>query len=165
MRFNLTFAVFSFLMYLALTAGRGSIVLWSPIEIGVGIVIAILIGLISSSLPRHPSMKALNPIRWLKFGVYLILFFIQMAKSNIDVAIRVITGHVNPGIVKVPSKQKTQTGLVLLANSITLTPGTLTIDTDKDYNLYIHWIDVKKKHPDVEDVADGLPKLVRWIME
>ena len=68
-----------------------------------------------------------------------------MAKANIDVAYRVITGKINPGIVKITPKLTTDLGITLLANSITLTPGTLTVDIDENSNdLYIHWINVKE---------------------
>ncbi|MBU3958792.1 MAG: Na+/H+ antiporter subunit E, partial [Candidatus Omnitrophica bacterium] len=41
---------------------------------------------------------------------------------------------------------KSDTGLTFLANSITLTPGTMTVDIDPEHGfLYIHWIDVKDK--------------------
>lgn len=67
-----------------------------------------------------------------------------MVKSNIDVALRVIQPSlpINPGIIKVKTHLKTPIGKMLLANSITLTPGTITVDIQED-TLYIHWIDVE----------------------
>ena len=55
---------------------------------------------------------------------------------------RVITPRVriNPAIVEVKTKLKSKLGRLALANSITLTPGTLTADIEGD-TLYIHWID------------------------
>ena len=50
---------------------------------------------------------------------------------------------IRPGIVKVKTKLKTAAGRTMLANSITLTPGTLTVDITDDDHLYIHWINVK----------------------
>jgi multicomponent Na+:H+ antiporter subunit E len=47
----------------------------------------------------------------------------------------------NPGIVKVRTRLKSRMGRLLLANSITLTPGTLTVDIDGEW-LYIHWVTV-----------------------
>lgn len=46
-------------------------------------------------------------------------------------------------------------GRMVLANSITLTPGTLTIDI-KDDTLYIHWIDVQS-----EDINEATKAIVR----
>lgn len=71
--------------------------------------------------------------------------------ANIDVAYRVLHPNlpINPGIVKVKTKLKSDVGLTFLANTITLTPGTMTVDVDKEKGLlYIHWINVKGK--DVE---------------
>jgi len=67
----------------------------------------------------------------------------ELLKSNIDVALRVINPRlpINPGIVKVKTSLKSPLGRAVLANSITLTPGTLTVEMKNDY-FYIHWIDV-----------------------
>jgi multicomponent Na+:H+ antiporter subunit E len=71
--------------------------------------------------------------------------------ANIDVAYRVLHPAlpIKPGIVKVKTSLKTDTALTFLANSITLTPGTMSVDIDTDNGfLYVHWINVKDK--DVE---------------
>ncbi len=86
--------------------------------------------------------------RYLWFLYYIPLFIWECIKANIDVAYRV--GHpdllINPGIVKVKTTLKSDTGLTFLANSITLTPGTMSVDIDEENGfLYIHWIDVKEK--------------------
>lgn len=75
--------------------------------------------------------------------IYLFVFLIELIKSNLDVAQRVLTPSlpINPGIVKTKTVLKSKMGRMILANSITLTPGTLSVDI-KDDTLYIHWIDV-----------------------
>ena len=113
----------------------------------------------------------LNPVRWFTFIGYLFYFFYEMAKANFDVAYRVITGKINPGIVKISPDLKTDLGITMLANSITLTPGTLSVDIDEDANdLYIHWINVKnealKKTPvDCKHICGSFHKWVRRIAE
>jgi len=79
--------------------------------------------------------------------VYVPVFVYKMFLSNIDVARRVLTPKIplNPGFVKIPIDLKGDVGKLTLANSVTLTPGTLAIDSD-DENLYIHWIDIKGKN-------------------
>ena len=74
---------------------------------------------------------------------YLFVFLTELVKSNLDVARRVLTPSlpINPGIVKTKTVLKSKMGRMILANSITLTPGTLTVDIEDDI-LYIHWIDV-----------------------
>jgi multicomponent Na+:H+ antiporter subunit E len=93
-------------------------------------------------------------------------FFWGVVKSNIDVAIRVITGKINPGIVKIKPDLKTDLGVTMLATSITLTPGTVSVEIDeKDNSLYVHWIDVTDKKPTSEQVAVSFEKWAKRVME
>jgi multicomponent Na+:H+ antiporter subunit E len=64
--------------------------------------------------------------------------FIEIIKANLDVALRVIKPviPINPGIVKVKTKLKTPMGRLILTNSITLTPGTLTVDIKMIHYIY-----------------------------
>lgn len=74
---------------------------------------------------------------------YILVFVVAMIKSNIDVMLRVLNPKlpINPGIVRVKTELKSPMARMILANSITLTPGTFVVDI-KDEFLYIHWIDV-----------------------
>ncbi len=98
------------------------------------------------------------------------MFLWECLKANIDVAYRV--GHpdipIHPGIVKVKTGLKSETGLTFLANSITLTPGTLSVDVDKEGGyLYVHWIEVRDK--DIEKatgiIAERFERILRRIFE
>jgi len=98
------------------------------------------------------------------------MFLWECFKANLDVAYRVLHPRlpINPGIVKVRSKLTTDTALTFLANSITLTPGTMSVDIDKDNGiLYIHWIDVKTK--DVESatkiIVERFEKVLKKIFD
>ncbi len=85
------------------------------------------------------------PLRLLQFiFVYLPVFIWQLVLANIDVAKRVLSPKIplNPGIVKVPTELKGDFAKLTLANSITLTPGTLSIDVDGE-NIYVHTVFVK----------------------
>ena len=88
-----------------------------------------------------------------------------MARANLDVAYRVITGRIKPGIVRISPGLKTDFGIAMLANSITLTPGTLTVDADGKNNLYVHWINVRDKEPETEEVCSGFHRWVRRVAE
>lgn len=74
----------------------------------------------------------------------------ELLKANWDVAKRAISPkmNINPGIVKIETEIKSDYGLAMLANCITLTPGTITMDIveedEKNY-MYIHWIDVSAR--------------------
>ncbi|OYT15472.1 MAG: hypothetical protein B7C24_12915 [Bacteroidetes bacterium 4572_77] len=92
----------------------------------------------------------------INFIMFVFVFSFELIKSNVDVALRVVHPKIpiNPGIVKVKTKLKSRLGRVMLANSITLTPGTLTVETDgEDY--YIHWIDVSSR-----DIETATRKIV-----
>jgi multicomponent Na+:H+ antiporter subunit E len=85
-----------------------------------------------------------------------------MLKANIDVAKRVITGNINPGMVKVKTEMKTDLGIIMLANSITLTPGTLSVDIDENTNtLHIHCLNIQTP----EEILGNLQKWVKRIAE
>ena len=161
---------FSLWLYLFLTIGSGSILFWSLEEILVGILFslltAFLVRRLFSALEVKADLKFLNPKRWILFLVYVLgPFFWAMTKANLDVAYRVITGKINPGIVKISPKLKTDLGITLLANSITLTPGTLSVDLDEENNLYVHCINVKDKEPKIEDVCSNFHKWIKRITE
>lgn len=83
------------------------------------------------------------------FLYYVAMFLWECVKGNIDVAYRVSHPDfpIRPGIVKVKVDLKSDLGLTFLANSITLTPGTTSVDVDKENGcLYIHWIYVTDEY-------------------
>jgi len=113
-----------------------------------GLAVSFLVALTMGDMFTDAAQKWFNPHRYVWFLIYLFVFAYECVKANIDVATRVIKPHlpINPGIVKVKTILKTETSLTFLANFITLTPGTLCVDIDKENGyLYIHWIDVKTK--------------------
>lgn len=171
MAFFIIAAVFAFAFYLFLSMGSGTMLFfWSFEEIIIGAILSVLVGLVSSRVFSKLGIKAnyrvLNPLRWLYFIVYLIgPFFFAMAKANLDVAYRVITGKIKPGIVKISPKLRSDFATTMLANSITLTPGTLTVEVDKNKDLYVHWINVKNKEPSIGEVCGSFPEWVRRISE
>ncbi|RXE56216.1 cation:proton antiporter [Methanoculleus taiwanensis] len=139
-------AVFALIIYLLLTAGSGSLGVWSPAELVMGAFLALIVAAISRNFfCKNHNVRMANPLRWVVLAVYAVVpFFLEMAKANIDVAYRVITGRIRPGIVRIQPGLKTDLGVLLLANSITLTPGTLTVGIDEETNdLFVHLINVK----------------------
>ncbi len=114
-----------------------------------GVFIAYLVAYITGDLFVKRPYVLKHPKRYWYFVAYYIPVFLwECLKANIDVAYRVLHPSlpIKPGIVKVKTKLKSDTGLTFLANSITLTPGTLSVDIDRDGGiLYVHWINVKDK--------------------
>lgn len=110
--------------------------------LAVSIIVAILLG-------RYSEIRlGLSfPLKVFRFIFrYLPAFVIEMVKANIDVAKRVLDPKlpINPAIVKIPLKLQGKFSRLVLANSITLTPGTLSVDFDSE-NIYVHWIDKSEK--------------------
>lgn len=117
-------------------------------ELIVGGVAALLTALLfGGQLPLTPT-RLLDPRRWFWLIVYVPVFAYQCLKSNIDVALRVLSPglQLRPGIVKIRTILKSDVARVFLANSITLTPGTMAVDIVGD-TLYIHWISVAAEDP------------------
>jgi multicomponent Na+:H+ antiporter subunit E len=97
----------------------------------------------SFGFARPAGMPRISPKRISYAIAYLPYLALAILKANFDVARRIISRRIpiNPGIVKVRTKLASPTGRTVLANSITLTPGTLSVEIRGKY-LYIHWIDV-----------------------
>jgi len=74
---------------------------------------------------------------------YIGVFIAALVVSNIDVMLRVLNPKlpVRPGIVRIKTKLKSPMARMILANSITLTPGTFVVDMTEDI-IYVHWIEV-----------------------
>ncbi len=136
----------SFLLYLALTAsGRG----WEGAEVAAGAVASLAVALAAGrAFGGLIPWRALNPWRWIRAVGYACgPFFCEMAKANVEVALRVLSGNIRPGVLKVRTGLRGKAAAVALANSITLTPGTLSVELDGDdgeeKTLYVHALAVR----------------------
>jgi len=86
--------------------------------------------------------------------LYYGYFFKELVKSNLRLAAIVLSPDlpIRPGIVKVRTRLKTRMGRLMLANSITLTPGTLTVELDGEW-VYVHWVQVEAEDVDAATAA------------
>lgn len=150
MKSRIILFILGFLVWMGLT--------WPPQwqEVAVGILISAAVAYLTGDMfverPHH--FKDIR--RYLWFGYYVPVLIWECFIANLDVAYRVAHPRlpIRPGIVKVKTILKSKSGLTFLANSITLTPGTLTVDVDRENGfLYVHWIHVKDER--VEE-ATGL---------
>jgi len=130
------------LVWLALT---GSL---DPQQVVAGVVLAVLFSLVVSRLYRGGMARILNPVRWFWFLVYVVYFLYHCFRANLDVAYRALHPDmpIRPGIIKVRTSLTTDLAKTFLANSITLTPGTLTVDIKND-RLFVHWINISTDDP------------------
>jgi multicomponent Na+:H+ antiporter subunit E len=112
--------------------------------------------------------KLLQPERYFWFVIYLFIFIWECIKANLDVAYRVLhpAMPIRPGIVKVKTTLKSEMAKMLLANSITMTPGTISVDIIDDY-LYIHWIYIRSEDPEVytKMITGAFEKYIKRIIE
>jgi multicomponent Na+:H+ antiporter subunit E len=88
-------------------------------------------------------------------GLYLLAFLRELITANIDVAYRVLAPSmpIHPAVMEVPLRVRTDFAITVIANSITLTPGTLTMDYHADDNvLYVHSIDASDPESILEPI-------------
>ena len=137
----------------------------------VGVFIAWFIAFMTGDLFITRPHVLKHPLRyWYFLTNYIPVFLWECVKANVDVAYRVIHPQlpIKPGIVKVKTNLKTDTALTFLANSITLTPGTLSVDIDRDNGvLYVHWIDVKAKDTEAATkiIVERFEKILKRIFD
>jgi multicomponent Na+:H+ antiporter subunit E len=132
----------------------------------IGLLCSLIVTILVGDIYTQNPYKFKNPSRYLWLLYYLLVLFWEMIKANFDVAYRVVHPKlpIKPGIVKVKTKLKSDTGLTFLANSITLTPGTMSVDIDKENGyLYIHWINVKST--DIEKATEIIVSRFEKILE
>lgn len=94
--------------------------------------------------------------------VAFILYFLwQLVAANLRLAVNVLsaTEKMKPGVVAVPLEARTDAEIVMLANLITLTPGTLSLDVSTDRRvLYIHGVDLADPEAFRREIKDGLER-------
>jgi multicomponent Na+:H+ antiporter subunit E len=134
----------------------------------VGVAASLITSLIFTRFFVKDVYKLIQPHRYFWFLVYLVVFIRECIKANIDVAYRVLhpAMPIRPGIVKVKTTLKSDMAKMLLANSITMTPGTISVDIIDDY-LYIHWIYISSDNPEVYTgiITGAFEKYIKRIIE
>jgi multicomponent Na+:H+ antiporter subunit E len=132
------------------------LLVWSRDVEGVvaGAILAVLFAALLSGLLPQRVERLLSPVRWFWALMHLLSLSFWIVLANFDVLYRVVHPNlpIRPGIVKVKTSLKSDEGKTFLANSITLTPGTLTVDIIDDW-LYVHWINVHENIDDTEAIT------------
>ena len=105
----------------------------------------------------------LEPKRYAWLLAYIFVFLWECIKANFDVAYRVLhpAMPIKPGIVKVKLAVKTDLAKTMLANSITMTPGTITVSIDRRGYVSVHAIDDQS----AEGVPGDMEKKLRAVFE
>jgi len=109
----------------------------------VGSIAALIIAILFNDGLAVVSDLRTSPRALLATALYIPFFLKELVKSNINLAKIVLSPSLplKPGIVKVRTKLKSRMGRLLLTSSITLTPGTLTVDLVGEW-IYVHWVTV-----------------------
>ena len=134
----------------------------------VGAVASLVTALLFARYYLNKAFRLLNPLRWFWLLVYILIFAWECIKANFDVAYRVLhpAMPIKPGIVKVELDLKTDFARTMLANSITMTPGTISVDIVGD-DLYVHWVYVSSDDPALysRKIAGRFEKYIKKIFE
>jgi multicomponent Na+:H+ antiporter subunit E len=111
--------------------------------------VCLIISLFGAHMYSKLGFPSLSIKTVLFFLVYIIVLFWEIVKANLDVAYRIVHPKmpIKPGIVVIKTSLKSDIAKMILANSITLTPGTFTLDVIGD-KLLVHWINVKTEDID-----------------
>lgn len=112
-------------------------------ELLTGAIVSFVVVLITAKYFSCCGLDILLPNKLFFIAKYFVVFIIALFKANFDVARRVVSPSlpINPGIVEFETKLTNEFAKMVLANSITLTPGTLSVDMVGN-RFFIHWIDV-----------------------
>jgi multicomponent Na+:H+ antiporter subunit E len=130
-----------------------------------GLIASFVVAILFHEILPKEHHVFLSPVRVFWGLVYIPVFFYYIIKANLDVVYRALHPRmpIKPGIVKIRTALKTDSGITALANSITLTPGTLTVDLTDDGFLYVHWINVKSD--DVADATKFIAQRFEWFLQ
>jgi len=126
----------------------------------IGLAVSFSIALLHTKLFTHTALDSIHPI-WLV--VYLWVLLKNLIISNIRIAIRTFSKDMklSPAIVAVKTNLESDWKKLLLANSITLTPGTLTLDIKGD-TLFIHVIEYYEDS-DKEEITKEFENIIAKI--
>jgi len=134
----------------------------------VGVIVSLITTIIFGKYFIKDVIPFLQPQRYFWLIVYLFIFIWECIKANFDVAYRVLhpAMPIKPGIVKVKINLKTNIAKTILANSITMTPGTISVDIIDDI-IYVHWIYVSSEDPEVysQKISGRFEKYIKKIFE
>ena len=135
--FSLAVSFVALYIFWILNSGR-----IEPLYLSMGVICSFVIAYVFHEIfvpIKEPKAAFRTAIRFL---LYIPWLFYQIVLANLDVAKRVLhpAMPIQPHIITFPSKLKSDLSMTTLGNSITLTPGTITVDIDPDGTFYVHCI-------------------------
>jgi len=126
------------------------------------------IALIAVFFLRERMASPIYVRRLLRFGSLALLFLRELFVSAFRVAALVLSPRLGtrlqPGIVAFPLSVTSDVEITLLANLITLTPGTLSVDVSEDRStLYVHVLALPDKQALIAEIASGFEAKVKEV--
>ncbi|MCA9980801.1 MAG: Na+/H+ antiporter subunit E [Anaerolineales bacterium] len=99
--------------------------------------------------------------------IFIIYFLKELVAASINVLLSILQPHrLNPGVIAVPLDLRSDAQITLLANVITLTPGTLSLDVSTDKKvIYVHSIVVKDPDDFRHQIKNGFERRILDIVE
>jgi len=120
-------------------------------HLSLGVVSCVIVSLISSDLLITTTSFKGMPGLWVRFALYMPWLIKEIVLANIHVLKLVfhprLHEKINPQIIEFRSRMKDDMGLVTFANSITLTPGTITVSLSIFGDYVVHAIDDASAEP------------------
>ncbi|MEN8209013.1 MAG: Na+/H+ antiporter subunit E [Candidatus Fermentibacteria bacterium] len=139
-----------------------------PTELVLGFAVSLIIAVATHGSFTGNLLRLLRPARLTAGVIYVFYFMGKMFMSNIDVLFRVLRPvvPVRPGIVKASLMMSSERARNIVANSITLTPGTLTVEMTET-SIFVHWISLPEGdiHEETQKMVDGFANRIKRIFE
>jgi multicomponent Na+:H+ antiporter subunit E len=137
---------------------------------GLNLLFGIVIGIVVVLLLRRDAATKKELRRARNIWSLLLMFLYELMASAVKVAIVVLTPNikaaVRPAVVAVPLTVKSDAEIALLANLITLTPGTLSLDVSEDRSaLYVHALSIDTPEALIADISGGFEAKVKEVFQ
>ena len=111
---------------------------FEPAHLVLGCVVSLAVALLNTSAGRSPFLG----IRWSGLLTYAPWLVVRILQSGMHLSLLILSPRlpIDPKLIRYQTELNHEAGVVLLGNSITLTPGTITADVDST-ELVVHAID------------------------
>lgn len=120
-----------------------------------------ILGFVMLSLAQSVFGKSNYAMRGYKFASFILYFLWELLKANLRVAVDIITPRhrMTPGLIRIPLEAKTDIEITLLANVISLTPGSLCVDVSDDKKtMYVHAMYVEDAESYRSEIKNGFER-------
>lgn len=131
----------------------------------------VAIGFILGYIALWLGEDVLGSARYLRrfiLAVEFLLFFVwELLLSNLRIAHDILTININmtPGVLAVPLDAKTDGEITILANLISITPGSVSLDVSKDRKfLYVHTMYMKDPEHEKQRIKNGFERRVLGLL-